>query len=177
MNRQSRIFLQITALLAILLLATGCSMGNLGLNVNIEDGQLTATVRIGQEIVNKLIDKAGDSVKVEDDDFLEEVYGVDFVEPDTIRIDGEYRLADGSTTRGTIDFEILALAGTIKMEVTDVNAQGLTLDTPVIRELNEELAREFARDIGKHGYDGDGIADVTVTNDALEVTVTGSISN
>jgi hypothetical protein len=177
MKQTKRTWLQVVALATMLVLFAGCSIGNLGFGINIDDGQLTATVRIGQEAVNKLIDRAGESVKVDDDDFLKELYGIDFVEPDTIRIDGEYQLADGSISRGVIDVEVQALAGLIKLRVTDVNVAGLTLNSPAISELNEELAREFARDVGRHGYSGDGIADVTVTNDALEVTVMASLSN
>jgi hypothetical protein len=162
-------------LLLTALLLTGCTVGNTGLNVNISDGQLTATVSIGQDALNRLIDRAGETVKVEGDDFVEEIRGVDFVEPDTIRVDGVYRLPQGGTTAGMIDFGVEAAQGAIRLAVTDVDADGLSLDTPIIRELNDELAAEFAQEVRSQQGDGDGVSDVTVTNSALMITVSASI--
>lgn len=178
MNTRLRNPLLVLALLAALLLTASCTIGNTGLNIDIQDGQLTASVSIGQQAINKLISKAGSEVQVHDDDFVEELHGVDFVEPNIMRAVGLFRLPDGSITAGTIDFTATAVAGTIKLEVAAVDGDGLSLDTPAIRELNDEFAKEFADDV-RSQRDGDDvkITNVTVTDDALKVTVSGSLSD
>lgn len=176
MNRYQGIPFFATTLLFALLLMTGCTIGNSGVAIDIQDGRLTASVSIGEEAINKLIDRAGDEVKVHDDDFLEELYGVNFIEPQTIQIDGLFRLPDGDTTAGTIDFLVTATAGAIRVAVTSVDADGLSLDSPAIRELNDELAEEFAKDIRSQREDDAGITAVMVTDEAFQVTLSTPLS-
>lgn len=162
-----------TLVMALLLFATsGLASGC----ISLQDGNLNITVRISADRINQLIALAGERVITDNGQIVGEIDSIEMVEPNVVRIHGSYNLPQGGTTTGSMDMAFSAQGGTIKVEVVDVDADGLNLDSEPIRQLNEELEQSFAQDLATHHEGDGGVTSVQIVEDALEINISAPLN-
>lgn len=157
-------FTQLTLALMLLVLA-GCGPLNFGLNSR----ALTITVNLDETMLNRILTQAQDSiVAVNGDVLFGEITNIDFQAPDTIRVFGT-RNQGGSTIEGSFDVQTAVEQGALRANVSAVNIPGVSLDSPIIQQINNELSRAFTEQISQQ-QEG-AISSVQVTEDALSLVI------
>lgn len=160
-----RSFVTLLVLPLLMLVLAGCGLFNFGINSR----AVTITVNLNEEILNRILTQAQDSiVAVNGDTLLGEITNIDFQAPDTIRVFGT-RNQGGSTIEGSFDLQTVVEQGALKASISAVNIPGVGLDSPVIQQINDELSRAFTEQINQQ-QEG-AIASVQVTEDALALVV------
>jgi len=130
-----------------------------------------ASVTLNEKEVNNLLVKTDSQIKVNGQNLINKLESVDFVSPNMIQMKGIFNLPAGGTTPGTIDFAVGSENGAIALKIANVNAKGLSLDTPVIRTLNDQFAKALFQEV----QDGNSktVSTVTVMDDKLNVSIAG----
>jgi hypothetical protein len=153
-------------LLASLILALALATAACGItSVSTEGGELTISVNLSESQVNGLIGTVFRD-NTNDDFLLEEVTGVDLIEPNLMRVSGT--TADGA--RGSYDMTIEAADEALRLEVVAVDVPGVTLGDPRVQAANDELAAAFLDSARSDEGDG-GVAEVAVVDDELVFTI------
>lgn len=162
--KQSRYHV-VVALVVVLLTAVGCGPLNFGINTR----AVTITVNLDEGILNTLLTQAQEGVvAVNGQALLGEISRIDFVTPDTIQVFGT-TTQNGSVVEGSFDLQTVLDQGSLKVNVSAVNIPGLTLDSPGIQEINNQLSAAFTEQISQQ-QEG-AISSVQVTEDALSIVI------
>jgi hypothetical protein len=159
-----RLFLA-SLMLALALVTSACGITS----VSTEGGELTISVNLSEDQVNGIIgntfrDNTGD------DFLLEDISGVDLIEPNVMRVSGT--TAEG--TSGSYDMTIDAVDETLQLAVVAVDIPGVTMDDPRVQAANDELAQAFL-DSARSDGEGGGVAEVAVVDDELIFTIRAPI--
>ncbi|MEZ4735526.1 MAG: hypothetical protein R3E79_51195 [Caldilineaceae bacterium] len=75
----------------------------------------------------------------------------------------------GSTIEGSFDVQTAVEQGALRANVSAVNIPGVSLDSPIIQQINNELSRAFTEQISQQ-QEG-AISSVQVTEDALSLVI------
>jgi hypothetical protein len=137
--------------------------------------EFNVSVSLNEQDVNDLLVQADTNVDTDGAKLINTLESVDFVAPDTIQVNGSFYTPDGGTTPGTIDFMVSSQDGAIALEVAEVDAEGLSLDTPVIRDLNDQFAAALTQEVQDDG--SETVSEVTITDEALNFSMSGEASN
>lgn len=135
--KQSRL---LVLLLSLFLLAgtTACNV------IQINDGVVTVNVGISESTVNSIIERTlGATNNAGGTDFLfTQITGVDLIEPDTVRVFGNFN-RDGGVVTGSYDLAVASADGALQMQVASVDVPGVGIDDPRVQAANAALARAF----------------------------------
>lgn len=134
--RQLRVFVVLAAFLMVLGLPA-CNM------VQINNGVVTINFGISEETVNSIIQRTlGAGQTVESEFLFQEITGVDLVEPDTVRVFGNFR-QNNEVVSGSYDLTVASADGRLLMRVASVDVPGIGVDDPRIVAANNALSRAF----------------------------------
>lgn len=161
MIRKSTIFL-ILALLALTTLACGFSA------IRTDDGGMRVTVSLTEEQINTLLSNSTNQQEGKDA-VLKEITKVD-MQDGLIRVFGKYDKANGKEADGSYDVAMRAENGQLKVEITAVDVEGLSVSDARIQKLNDKIAQEMA----KSYTDNNGhlqYESVKITDQALTLVV------
>ncbi len=148
-------------ILALSLAATACGI----MSVSTEGGELTITVNISEDQVNRMVGNVF-SADSQDEFLFEDISSVDLMEPNVMRVFGT--TAEG--TSGSYDMTFDAADETLKLEVVAVDVPNVTMDDPRIQSANDELSEAFLNS-AESGDGNGGVVDAAVVNDELVLTV------
>lgn len=135
-----------TILAATLLLAAGC------LGVSINEGSITVTLTMSEGKLDRMLEGPQ---RGEGDFLLKEITNIDLIEPDTIHVEGVYDAPGGGEAEGSVEMRFGAADGVLEVQITDVDIEGLNMDSPEVQEMNADLAREL-----RQGFGGEHDAEV-----------------
>jgi len=153
------------ALLVVMLTIVGCGPLNFGINTR----AVTITVNLDEGMLNPLLSQVQDSVvAVNGEALLGKIDRIDFIEPDTIRVFGT-RIQNGNTVEGSFDVNTVLDQGALSASISALTIPGLTMDSPVIQQINNELSAAFSEQISQQ-QEGT-ISSVQVTEDALNIVI------
>ena len=150
----------IFGILALLVIAaSGCS------NLGYENGVVTIDVTLSADKLNKMVD----SIKIDNDNFVGKIERIDLLEPNIMRISGDFKLL-GKERKGSIDFAITRGEAGVQVDAVSSTIAGVDANTPVVRAFSNALASTLNAFAAKNS-DGGGITDIKVKDDALVITV------
>lgn len=122
-----------------ILLIAGCG------NIQLQDGAVLVDVNLNESQVNDLVRNAAVNAQENGRSVMTEITNIEFLGNNTIRVNGTSTTNDGTTRAGSFDMMFGANNGALSVQVTNVNLENLTMDSPVIQRINERLAEGFAR--------------------------------
>ncbi|MBX3015423.1 MAG: hypothetical protein KF832_28140 [Caldilineaceae bacterium] len=158
-------YYQLACIALVMLAVTGCGLLNFGLNTR----ALTITVNLDETLLNRILTQAQESVAtVNGTELLGEITEIDFQAPDTIRVFGTHN-QNGNRLEGSFDLQTGLEQGALKASISAVNIPGITLESPVIQQINSALSSAFSEQISQQ-QEG-AISSVTVTADALSLVI------
>lgn len=131
--RISRVALTLT-LAALLLAAAGC------LGVSIDGGMVTVTLTMSESTLDRVLEGPENN---RGDFLLREISNIDLIEPNTVRADGIYDAPGGEEVEGSVEMRFDAADGVLVVQITDVDIEGVDMDSPEVQEMNADLAREL----------------------------------
>ncbi len=156
--------LAILLILALLMLgALACS--NFGYN----DGVVTADVTVSAASLNKIVE----SVRVESDNFVGKVESVDLIEPNIMRVTGEFKILD-KDQKGSVDFAITTGQDGVQVDAVGSTMAGVDGNSKGVRAFTSAL--ETALNIFASKDGGGGITAVQVKEGQLVFTVSVKVS-
>ncbi len=111
--------------------------------IQVNDGVVTVNVGISESTVNAIIDRTLATGQETESDFLfQQITGVDLIEPDTVRVFGNFD-ENGSPVVGSYDLTVASADGRLQMQVARVDVPGVGVDDPRVQAANSALARAF----------------------------------
>jgi len=160
-----RSFSTLLTLALVLLILVGCGPLNFGLSSR----AITITVNLDESTLNRILTQAQDSVVAVNGDVLfGEITNIDFQAPDTVRVFGTRNQA-GTPIEGSFDLQMALEQGALNVRVSAVSIPGISLDSPIIQQINDELSRAFTEQINQQ-QEG-AISSVQVTEDAVALVI------
>jgi hypothetical protein len=149
-------------ILMMLIVSLSCSLMNLGLSGN--GTQLT--VELKEADINRVLQQR---YTHQSDALFNEINEVD-IQDGFIRVFGDARKADGSTVSGSYDAVMNVENGALKVEITAVDIEGLSIDDPKVQQTNQELADE----LGQAAAESQGVFEfesVSLGNDVMKIVM------
>ncbi len=152
--------------LALLMLATlGCS------NFGYENGTVTMDISLSADSLNKIIG----GLSLDEESFVGKIDTIEFVEPNIMRITGEFRLKGGNKASGSVDFAFDVTQDGFRVSVVDSSVPGLNQDSVLIKTFNRALEKALGAFVMKDSQGRGGITDVKVKDDQLVFTVSVNV--
>ncbi len=156
-KRQILIFLTLALLM---LAALGCS------NLGYENGVVTADVTLSADSLNKIIDNIG----VEGDNFVGKIEQVELIEPNIMRITGDFKLL-GNEKKGSIDFAITTGKDGVNVDAVQSTIPGVDGNTPAVKTFSNALSNALSAFATKSNDGKGGITAIKVKNGELVFTL------
>ncbi len=156
-KRQILIFLTLALLM---LAALGCS------NLGYENGVVTADVTLSADSLNKIIDNIG----VEGDNFVGKIEQVELIEPNIMRITGDFKLL-GNEKKGSIDFAITTGKDGVNVDAVQSTIPGVDGNTPAVKTFSNALSNALSAFATKNNDGKGGITAIKVKNGELIFTL------
>ena len=150
------------SVVTVLLVSMSCSLMNLGLG---REGT-KLTIELKEDDINRIIQQSNAR---REDALITDETGVD-IQDGFIRVFGNAKKADGSMVSGSYDATVKAENGALKVAITAVDIEGVTMDDPRIIKTNQELADE----LGKAAAEGQGVFEfesVSLSNDVMKIVI------
>lgn len=157
----TRRLLPFLALALLMLAALGCS------NLGYKNGTVTMDISLSADKLNKIID----GLSLDEESFVGKVDSIEFIEPNIMRITGEFRLKGGNKASGSVDFAFDVTEGGFHVSVVDSTVPGLNQDSVVIKTFNKALEKALGAFVMEDSQGRGGITDVKVEDDELVFTV------
>ena len=148
-------------LMMLALTALGCS------NLGYQNGVVSIDLSLNIGKLNSIVSGIGGK----DSDFIGKIDKIELIEPNIMRITGDFRLESGKVEPGSIDFAFAARNGALAVQVEQVDVSGLSLDSPVIKKFNDTLGKAFNAEVANSNENQSGVSDVKVKDNKLVITV------
>lgn len=153
--------LLILTLLALMLAVVGCS------NVGYQNGVVSVDVKLGVDALNQIVSNIGG----EDSHFIGKIEKIELIEPNQMRITGDFKLESGDVQPGVIVFEFSSHDGKLGVQVVSMDVSGLSLDSGIIQSFNNALGNALGNEAADQSQSKGGISDVQVKDGKLVITV------
>ncbi len=155
--------------LAILLVTLACSFTgslNTGKDLNVN-------VSLKESDINRILENSTSQLD-QNDELLRKIDSVD-CKDGVIQVFGTYE-QDGVTKKGSYSVSLSAENGQLVAKIVDVSIEGITLDSPQVAKINDELSK----DLSKAASENQGKVEFTkveVTDDAVNISVKVILNN
>jgi len=136
------------------------------MNLGLSGEGTKLTIELKEDDMNRIIQQSNAHKK---DALLSEETSVD-IQDGFIRVFGNAKKADGSMVPGSYDATVKAENGALKVAITAVDIEGVTMDDPRVLKTNQELAD----DLGKAAAEGQGVFEfesVSLSNDVMKIVI------
>lgn len=130
------------------------------------DGSTNVTVGISEQDVNSTIQTALNNSQ---DPFI--VDPVIDLQPDRIVITGQIIDRNGRQVPGSLTFTARAANGELIVEITEADYAGYDASDARIAEINQQIAASLGQRARQGRQSNATLTDVSITNDALSITV------
>jgi hypothetical protein len=160
MNGRSLLKVTTILILAFSLVACGARLqGNV----------LTIPVTISEDMVNRLVQETMAShINVGGDSFLAEITNLEFIEPNTIRVNGTHVSDAGNSTPGSLDLAFSAVDRKLRVAIAAIDIPGLNMDSEPVQKANQALTDAFGKAALENNLDA-GIASAEIKGKTLEI--------
>ena len=148
-------------LVLLMLAAVGCS------NFGYQDGKVSMDIKLGADNLNKLVARASEG----ENSFIGKDNKIELVEPNLMRISGDFHLGEGQRASGTVDFAITSTENGANIQIVESNVPGLDVDGPVVNTFNKALGGALS-EAASTKNDGAGITGIQVKDGKLVISVT-----
>jgi len=154
--------------LIIVLIVTVLAMTALSCsNFSYQNGTASIDLSLNISKLNSIVSGIGGK----DSDFIGKIDKIELIEPNIMRITGDFRMENGKVEPGSIDFAFAARNGALAVQVVQVDISGLSLDSPVIIKFNDTLGKAFNVEVANSNNNQSGVSDVQVKNNKLVISV------
>ena len=144
----------------LMLMAVGCS------NLGYQNGTVSLDVKLSANNLNTLVAKASD----DEDSFIGKDNKIELIEPNLMRISGDFHLGEGKRASGTVDFAITSTESGPSIQVVASDVPGLDVNGAVVRAFNKTLAAALG-EAASSKHEGGGITDIKVKDGKLVISV------
>jgi hypothetical protein len=160
MKKYTRNLTILLTLAVLLLVSLGCS------NFGFQDGAITMDVTLNADTLNKIVSSVG----IDSDNFVGKVQKIELVEPNIMRVTGEYKLLNEEKS-GTIDFAITKGDNGVQVNVVDSTIPGLDENSPAVKSFNDTLGTALNAFASEKNQGATGITDIKVKDGKLVLTL------
>lgn len=161
MKKQIRPLILLLMLFVLLLMVSGCS------NFGFKNGMVTADITLSAETLTGIVD----SLSLDNDSFVGRIDDIEFIEPNIMRITGEFRLKGSEKQSGSIDFAFDVTDDGLSVKVVNSTVPNLDTNSQPVQSFNQSLANALGNFASANSEKKGGITDIKVKDDALVITV------
>lgn len=137
---------------------------------------LTIPVTISEDMVNRIVQQAMVShINTGSDTFLAEITSLEFIEPNTIRVNGVHVSDAGNRTPGSLDLAFTAADRKLKVEIAAIDIPGLNMESEPVQKANQALTDAFGKAALENNLDA-GITSAEIIGNTLEITLEVALS-
>ena len=125
--------------LVMLLILAGCRAGQVSIQRD-GAGNLDISVKVTEADINTSIQ----NILASSQDLKLQNATVD-LQPNQIVVTGDYRKPDGSTGHGNLTLTMTVQDGAVLTQISSLNLEGWTAQSPAIQQINQSLTADFQR--------------------------------
>lgn len=162
--------------LAVILLAslTACKL-------SLSNGKLTIPITLDEKAAIRLIEGVQGIIQVASPEApAATINHIDFIVPDSIRVDGTYEISENNFSQGTMTVAFGVVDNLPRVAVTNLEIPGVENSADLMDRINQTLVESLQREAGLVGENATFksiVVDEDSINMIVEVPVSGQSSN
>ncbi len=118
-------------------------------NMSLSKGTLTIPITLDEKAVTRLVEGVqGIITAASPDQPNVTINHIDFIVPDSVRVDGTYEISENNFTQGHMQIAFGVVDDLPRIEVTELNAPGIENSDSLLSQINQTLTDSLVREVG-----------------------------